>query len=1391
MFRRGNPGLVRPRSLRFYLMALVLVALLPMAGAAAFAMWQVAQVYREASTHQLQENTRTLAQVVDTEMASRTTMLEALATLAATDLGNPLDGDGNGRLEAGIILAQAGSDAKPSPISSLEAKGLPPEVLAQALAAQERTVSNVFMAGPHQDLPRVALSVPYRTPGGIRKVLALMVSPLELVRSLQQRSIPSNNLVAVVDGNGRLVARSWDSERFVGSVVPDWARLKVMQTDAGVFEARSLEGRPVVISFQRLAHTPGWVVVVGEPLERFNARWHQPLGTLLAGALLAVCAALLLVLWMARMLLRPVQALAQNAEQVATDTVGPAGVGPATALFPVAEFEGLRQSLERADTVLRDRAEAERVTAEALRASEARYRQLSQALSQEKERLLLATQAGGVGIVELDVAANRYLWDDQTYAVFGLPRDGFDGSEKQLLARIHPDDVGATVRQWQTALRTTSVLDTEVRIVQPSGAVRTVQIHGQVHRHADGSPARAIGTVWDVTAAREAADALTAAKEAAEVAERGKSAFLAFMGHEIRTPMNTVLGMTRLVQQTELSGKQRNYLDKIDVSAQLLLGIVNDLLDLSKIEAGKMALVEAEFTLESLLESVSVAHALKAEEKGLEIAYAVGPDVPARLVGDALRLNQVLGNLVGNAVKFTSRGEVVVSVVLESDSQADGYLVRFSVHDTGVGLDAAQMARMFLPFSQADDQVSRDYGGTGLGLSICKQLVVRMGGRVGVTSTRGLGSTFSFTVPLRRPGALAVPELQRNAAVLQRRRLLVVDDNASAASILAQLAHGFGMVVHVVDSGLAALEHLRAAHNEGRPFELVLMDWRMPGMDGMQAARQIKTDVALSAVPLVLMVTAYARDELLTEARNMGLAGVLLKPVTEALVFNTLADALGHTWTGPPGEDGDTPLDLGRLQHRRVLLLVERPQEHQSMVDFLRQAGMEVDTVRSSIQALARLQAAPCDVVLVTHQLPDLDGLAATRALRSDPRWAHLPVIGLLHTTGGVAAAEPQACQEAGMDDYLPEPVDTGQLARLLVQWLPKDAALAALAGLRVLVVDDNALNREVASEFLQAVRMQVVLAADGAQALECLEQERFDMVLMDLQMPVMDGLTASREIRKQARWAQLPLIALTAHDSQVGHPAAVAAGMDAYLRKPIDETALYQTLLQCLPQPRAMAHLAAEAPAEAPVDLPDGLPGVDLRLALVRLGGRQASLQRVLRGFVRDFASLSAQWRPPRPAPSRNTVSAQAHTLKSTARYLGADALADAAVHLEQLAPHATPELLAEGVAVFCHHLDTVIGSAIGLLADNRYIAVAEVATEAVDVATLLSRIGKARPMVAQGNYAAAELLLDIRSGLARTALVRLADAALVQFEDLNLSAASGSLDALAEALADNHGAA
>ncbi len=1037
-----------------------------------------------------------------------------------------------------------------------------------------------------------------------------------------------------------------------------------------------------------------------------------------------------LVLWVARRVLHPVQALAHNAE--------------------------------------------------ALRASEACYRQLSLALAQEKERLELATLAGGVGIMERDFAEDLYLWDAQTHAIFGLQRGGFDGSQQQLVACFHPDDLPAMARQWQVALQHTSVLDMELRIVQPGGAVRTVQIHGQIHRHADGSPARAIGTVWDVTAERDAADALTAAKEAAEAAERGKSAFLAFMGHEIRTPMNTVLGMTRLVLQTELSRKQRNYLEKIDLSAQLLLGIVNDLLDLSKIEAGKLALVEDAFSLESLLESVSVAHALKAEEKGLELAYAVHPDVPAWLVGDALRLTQVLGNLVGNAVKFTAQGEVVVSVALEGPPQPGSLRLRFAVRDTGLGLDAAQIARMFLPFSQADNLVSRSYGGTGLGLSICKQLVDCMGGSIGVHSAPGVGSTFSFGVPLGQPQPLRASWPGRNAPALQQRRLLVVDDNPGTAHILAQLAGGFGMVVQAVASGSAALCALRTAQATGCPFALVLMDGSMPGMGGMQTARLLQADGALATTPVVLMATAYAHDALQAEALGLGLAGVLVKPVTETLLFQTLANALGPAWAPPPQHSSRRPLDLGRLYQRRALVVADHPLGPGAVGTCLQQMGMQVvgTTDSQRLQAMA----AACDVVLVEHPWPGIDRLAAIRTLGSAAHGHTPPILAL---TG-----EPQACRDAGAHDCQPLAWDADALARMLLDWLPPDPALAALAGLRVLVVDDNALNREVASEFLLAVHMQVVLAADGLEALDCLNQGDFDMVLMDLQMPGMDGLSASREIRKQARWARLPLIALTAHDAQMGHPATVAVGMDAYLGKPIDEAMLYQTLLQFVTAPAstpARPPAVALLPGPAEAVWPAAWPGLDLPLALSRLGGHPASLQRVLQGFLRDFSELPAQWQPALAMPPRQGVARQAHTLKSSASYLGADALAAAARHLEQLAAAAPPEVLAPAMAGVCRQLAPVLDSVASLLAQHRHTAgVGAEPGGPVNVAALLACIAQARPLVAQGNYAAVGLLDRIRDGLAPTALARLAHTAWTQFEDLNLPAASKALEALNNALED-----
>ncbi|QNM98551.1 PAS domain-containing protein [Chitinimonas koreensis] len=1030
------------------------------------------------------------------------------------------------------------------------------------------------------------------------------------------------------------------------------------------------------------------------------------------------------------------------------------------------------------------------------------------------ERLQLAMRAGGLGVWELDFDVGRFIWDEQMHLLYGQPQDGFDGSLDGWLALIHPDDAGRVLSDWGITVADTSMFESEFRILQPSGVQRHIRAQAQVHRYPDGRPQRALGINWDVTAERQAAAALTAAKEAAEAAERIKSEFLAVMSHEIRTPMNTVLGMARLALQTEVTPRQRNYLDKIDLSAKSLLALVNDLLDFSKIEAGKLEFEQIDYTLDGVLESVSAMTAMKAEEKGLEIIYDVGRDVPAQLLGDPLRLGQVLINLVNNAVKFTDRGEIVVRAALEQPAHEGTAILRFDVRDTGIGLDAAQFSRLFKPFSQATSQTSRHYGGTGLGLAICRQLVDLMGGRTWASSEPGLGSTFSFTLPVRLPAGPAGTLARRELRGVGGRRVLVVDDNASARDILLLMVRDFGMDAAAAASGPAALEAVRQAATRGRPFELVLMDWRMPGMDGLEAARLIRGDGVLPYVPAVLMVTAYARDDLLKRANSLGLNGVLIKPVTESVVFNTISDALD----GAEAAAGAPPRrsrELMRLQGRRVLLADDDAARREALVAGLERVGVQVEQVGNAAELMARARLGGYDAALLGARLADLDGPAAVRALRRDPHLAALPVLGLdgpgesawddlADPAFGRAAFGRAALGRAVSGAPSPEAgdpaadaatagaaaADIGLLYDALLQRLPRHAGLAALAGRHALVVDDNALNREVVTDFLLAAGMRVDTAAHGIEALARLEQDDYDIVLMDVQMPRMDGPTAARAIRREARWAALPIIALTAQAQAADRQACLAAGMNAHLTKPIDETVLYRTLLQHLPSLPPAAASFAPPPAEAePLgpDLPE-LPGLDLPAALARLGGRRDRLLRLLQGFVRDFAAVPAQSRADRLADRLDLIELTAHTVKSAADYLGAYALSATAARLEALLRKGDGAAMAEApadaaLADFQAELEHVLAQLSGLLA--RASADTAQAALPLDRTLLLQRIDLAAPLVAQGDYAAQALLDELGARLAGSAPAALLETVCARFDEVELVAASTALQRLRTAIA------
>ncbi|MCT9810268.1 response regulator [Acidovorax sp. Be4] len=837
-------------------------------------------------------------------------------------------------------------------------------------------------------------------------------------------------------------------------------------------------------------------------------------------------------------------------------------------------------------------------------------------------------------------------------ALVGMSARAILANSDIYLNAIHAEDRERHETQLLQCYASGRPFDCSFRILRPDGSQRWLRSRAALHP-IDGTPVWD-GVMLDITHEREAADALQQAKAAAEAAERAKSEFLATMSHEIRTPMNTVIGMTRLLQQTPLQPKQRNYLDKVEVSAKALLAIINDILDFSKIEAGMLHLEDVDFDLDTILETVSAISTLRAEEKNVEIAYRIAPDVPRRLRGDPLRLSQVLTNLVSNAVKFTDAGEIVVAVRrARGDASAESLPLEFEVNDTGIGMTPAQMKILFRPFTQADAQTTRRYGGTGLGLAICQQLVALMSGSISVESKLGQGSSFRFSARLssaRTPQPSPRPSLQSAHRANTCERTLIVDDNASARAILADMLSGFGMPSDAVASGEAALQALQQACAIGRPYQLVLLDWRMPGMDGLEVTRRIRAQDALTATPAVLMVTAYAREEVLHHAEQLGVQGLLIKPVTESVLFNTIQD-------------------------------IFRP--------------------------------------------PSLAGASAHATLATSLR--------------------------------------------------ASDVA-ARLAGKKVLVVDDNALNREVAEDFLRLVGMQVVTAHHGRHALERLQTETVDAVLMDVHMPDMDGLTATRAIREHPAWKNLPVIALTAQASEEDRRHIHAAGMDAHLSKPIDEQRLYATLDRLL-HPQAQA-VTGEPPAATPSGAaPADVPLIDWPAVQARFAGSAQRIQRLLQGFMRDFTTAPDALVQGAQHPDCAGVAILAHNLKGALGYLGSPALAKQADQLERLATAGQQDAVQQALVPFTATLRLLLVEVAQAAARGEATAPS---ASAQDIAHCMADL---RRLIATGDYAATGELERLAQML-DAAHLALLEPVRGHVDDLEPALALAALEALAQQL-------
>jgi signal transduction histidine kinase/CheY-like chemotaxis protein len=656
-----------------------------------------------------------------------------------------------------------------------------------------------------------------------------------------------------------------------------------------------------------------------------------------------------------------------------------------------------------------------------------------------QERAALAMQLVGYGVWQIDMTTGERIWDDQMYRLRGLEPNDPRSLREIFEATVEPDVAvqlmehnRKLLERWQRGeLPPDFVSDpVEYKVTWPNGTERWLCSRGTFLRDENERPIM-LGLHWDLTDQKRA-DELKRERAAADEANRAKSRFLANMSHEIRTPMNAIIGMSHLALNSTLDPRVRDQIEKVHRAARSLLGVINDILDFSKIEADKLDIERVPFDLSEVMADLASSVGLQAEEKGLEFLFDETPGVPDLLIGDPLRLGQVLANLCSNAVKFTERGEIVVAVAL-AVRDASSVLLEFSVRDTGVGMDQAHLRRLFEPFTQADASTSRRYGGTGLGLSISKRLAQMMGGELKVESTPGAGSRFSFSARFGVPAQAVARGPAMPARPALRGRVLVVDDNPMARHVLAGLSRAFGLAVTEADNGMDALDLVDEAARAGEPFAIVLLDWQMPGMDGVECARRL---LAAAPRPALLMTTGYGgnalNDHLAAAALPVG--DVLIKPIASATLYDAYAVALGgRPAERHPGRGRTAGPAHGSLRGARILLVEDNDINQELALELLGSAGIVVTLATDGAQALAALEREHFDVVLMDCQMPVMDGYEATRRIRARPEWHQLPIIAM---TANAMAGDRELALSVGMNDHVAKPLDVEAMFATIARWV-------------------------------------------------------------------------------------------------------------------------------------------------------------------------------------------------------------------------------------------------------------------------------------------------------------------------------------------------------------------